>query len=62
MMEKAEIIEIFGKTYRVTGFETVCFGCGEEFKIAKADFLYKGKWVQVKNVQILKELYKKLGG
>lgn len=61
MMEKAKKIEILGKTYRVTGFETVCFGCGEEFKVARADFLYKDKWIQVKNIQILKNLYEKIG-
>lgn len=54
-------ILINGMRYRVTGTEIVCFGTGDRFSISKADFYYMGKWHPVKNIQILKEIYKKIG-
>lgn len=47
-----------GKQYRIIGLTTVQSFSGNKKPSCTAEFLYKGKWHEVKNYQILVDLRK----
>lgn len=56
------IVNTESRSYRVHSIDSVSLGSGQKVSVAKADYLYGGKWHEVKNVQTQKEiakLYKK---
>ena len=52
------MLEMNGKTYRITKLGTICLG--EEIGICEAQIQINGKWVNVLNTQILINLRKEL--
>ena len=50
------IVNTESRSYRVHSVESISFGSGQKASVARADYLYGGKWHEVKNVQTQKEI------